>query len=140
MKKKERDNAKEEARVTRLAAVATGDTRAKLKSDLARVKDALATAEEANAVAVEVSESTGVDVFFSYGYGCYVFKHNICGDHPKVPKGMPDSANPQPPEFFMDLRYPLVQATAEATAIEVPLNKAAKEPMEITVVEDHGRL
>ena len=75
---------------------------------MVRVKDALATAEKAKAVAVEVPEGTSVDVIFAYGYGCYVFKHNICGDHPKVLKGMLDSANLQPPEFFMDLGYPLV--------------------------------
>ena len=48
---KERDKVKEEAQVTRLAAVAAGDTREKLKGDLARVKDALAIAEEAKVVA-----------------------------------------------------------------------------------------
>ena len=48
---KKRDKVKEEAQVTRLAAVAVGDTRAKLEGDLARVKDALAVAEEAKEVA-----------------------------------------------------------------------------------------
>ena len=47
---KERDKIKEEAQVTRLAAVVAGDTRAKLKGDLARVKDALGIAEEAKVV------------------------------------------------------------------------------------------
>ena len=40
-------------------------------------------------------------VFFAYRYGCCVFKH-ICGDNPEVLKGMPDSVDPLPPEFFMN--------------------------------------
>ena len=49
----EKDKAKEEAQVARLAAVALGDAREKLEGDLARVKDALATTEEARKVAEE---------------------------------------------------------------------------------------
>ena len=81
-----------------------------------------------------------LEVIFSYGYGCCVFKHNICGDHPEVPDGMPDPADPLPPKFFTNLGCPLVEAAAEVIAIEVPLNEAAKEPEEISAVEDHGRL
>ena len=51
--KKERDEAKEEAQVARLATVAMGDAREKLEGDLARVKDALAAVEEAKAIAEE---------------------------------------------------------------------------------------
>ena len=43
---KERDGAKQEAKVARLVASATGDTRARGKKDLARVKEALAATEE----------------------------------------------------------------------------------------------
>ena len=50
---KERDEAKEEAQVALLAVVTTGDARAKLEGDLARVKDALTAAEEAKAVVEE---------------------------------------------------------------------------------------
>ena len=39
-----------EAQVARLAIIAAGDMRAKLEGDLARVKDALAAAEEARAI------------------------------------------------------------------------------------------
>ena len=35
---------------------------------------------------------------------------------------------------------PLVQAATEATATEVPLKGAAKEPVETAAAEDHGRL
>ena len=47
-------------------------------------------------------------MIFAYGYRCCVFKHNIYGDHPEVPEGMPDSINPLPPEFFMNLGCPPV--------------------------------
>ena len=66
-------------------------------------------------------------------------KHNIYGDRPEVPEGMPDSADLLPPEIFMNPECPPVQAAAEATATKVPLNEAAKEPVEIVAAEDHGR-
>ena len=44
---KERDEAKEEAQITRLATVATSDIRAWLEDDMARVRDALAVVKEA---------------------------------------------------------------------------------------------
>ena len=46
-------------------------------------------------------------LIFVYGYGCYVFKHNICGDQPEVSNGMPDSSDLFPPEFFPNLGCPL---------------------------------
>ena len=46
-------------------------------------------------------------MIFAYRYGCCVFKHNICGDDPEVPKGMPDSIDLLPPEFFVNLGCPL---------------------------------
>ena len=47
-----------------------------------------------------------LELIFSYGYGCCVFKHNICGDQPEVLDGMPDSFDPLPPKFFMNPRCP----------------------------------
>ena len=44
---KERDEAKEEAQVTRFTATATGDSKVKPEDDPARVQDALVVAEEA---------------------------------------------------------------------------------------------
>ena len=35
-----------------------------------------------------------LEMIFAYGYGCCMFKHNICGDQPEVPNGMPDSSDP----------------------------------------------
>ena len=48
---KERDEAKEEVQVARLAAIAAGDVKALAKDKLARVQDALTVAEEARRMA-----------------------------------------------------------------------------------------
>ena len=79
-------------------------------------------------------------MIFAYGYGYCVFKHNIYGNRPEVLEGMPDSADPKPPEFFVNPGWPLVQVTSEATAPEVTLNEATKEPVEIVAAEAHGKL
>ena len=65
-----------------------------------------------------------------------MFKHNICGDHPKVPEGMPDFADPLPPEFFVKPGCSPVQTAAEATTTKASPSKMAKEPMEVAVAED----
>ena len=81
-----------------------------------------------------------LEVIFAYGYGCCVFKHDICGDHPKVPKGMPNSANLLPLEFFVNLGYPPVQAVVKATMTEAPPSETPKEPMDVATTEDQSRL
>ena len=81
-----------------------------------------------------------LEVIFAYGYGCCVFKHNICEDRPEVLDGMPNSADLLPLGFFTNPGCPPVQAVPEASATEVPLNEEAKEPMEIAAAEDHGIL
>ena len=48
-----------------------------------------------------------LELIFAYGYRCYVFKNNICGDRSEILDGMPDSANPLPLEFFVNPRCPL---------------------------------
>ena len=42
--------------------------------------------------AMEEEYQKDLEVIFSYGYGCCVFKHNICGDRLEVPNGMPTSS------------------------------------------------
>ena len=66
-------------------------------------------------------------MIFSCGYKCCVFKHNIYEDRSKVPEAMPDSADPLPPEFFVNPGFP-------------PLSKRLPKPVEIAVVEDHVKL
>ena len=41
--------------------------------------------------AMEEDYQKALEVLFAYDYGCCVFKHNICEDHPEVLDGMPDS-------------------------------------------------
>ena len=60
-------------------------------------------------VAMEEDYQKPLELIFAYGYGCCLFKHNICGDHSKVLDGMPDSSDPLPLEFFLNPRCPLVQ-------------------------------
>ena len=90
--------------------------------------------------AMEEEYHKAMEVIFSYGYGCCVFKHNIYGDYPKVPQGMPDSTDPLPPKFFVNPSCAPIQAATEATTTEVPLNEATKKLVEIVATEDHGRL
>ena len=85
---------------------------------------------------MEEEYQKALEEIFAYGYGCCVFKHNICGDHPEVPKGMPHSADPLPLEFFMSPGCLPVQAAAEAMATEAPLSEMPKEPMEVVAAED----
>ena len=59
-------------------------------------------------VTMEEEYHKALEVIFAYGYGCCVFKHNICGDHLEVPYGMPDSADLLPPEFFVNPECPLI--------------------------------
>ena len=62
---------------------------------------------------MEEDYQKALEVIFTYGYGCCVFKHNICGDHPEFPDCMPDSSVPLPPKFSVNPKCPLVLATTE---------------------------
>ena len=42
--------------------------------------------------AMEKDYQKALDMIFAYGYGCFIFKHNIYGDQPDVPDGMPTSS------------------------------------------------
>ena len=79
-------------------------------------------------------------MIFAYGYGCCVFKHNICGDHPEVLEGMPDSADLLLVEFFVNLGCPPIQAATEATTTEAPPSETVKEPLKAIAVEDQSKL
>ena len=68
---------------------------------------------------LEEDYQKALDLIFAYGYKCYVFKHNIYGDHPEVPDGMPDSSNPLPSEFFVNPRCPLGLVATKATTAKV---------------------
>ena len=68
------------------------------------------------------------ELIFAYGYECCVFKHNICGDQPKVLDGMPDSFGPLPPEFFANSKCLPALAATKVTATEIDQSEATKEP------------
>ena len=78
--------------------------------------------------AKEEDYQKALELIFSYGYGCCVFKHNICGDQPEVPDGMPNSSDPLPLEFFANPRCPLAPTTTKVTAAKVDQSEATKEP------------
>ena len=61
--------------------------------------------------AMDKDYQKALELIFAYGYGCCVFKHNICGDQPEVPDGMPNSSSPLPSEFLMNPRCPLSSNT-----------------------------
>ena len=72
-----------------------------------------ASKDELSAFRAEVDKEKKVleaeyDAIFNYGYGCYAFKHNICGSKPKIPDGMPGTLEPLNLEFFVNPRCPSV--------------------------------
>ena len=78
--------------------------------------------------AMEEDYKKALEVIFAYGYGCCVFKHNICGDQLEVPDGMPDSSDPLSPDFFVSPKCPPVLAATRDTTFEVHPSKVAKGP------------
>ena len=77
---------------------------------------------------MEEDYQKALEVIFAYSYGCYVFKHNICGDQPEVPDGMCDSSDSLPPEFFMSPRCPPVPTATGDTVVKAHPSEVAKEP------------
>ena len=135
---KERDEAKHEAKVARLAPSVVGDARVRVEEDLARVQEALAAKKrgrhkvkaettclevertshllELGAIKDEVSSlhsqagrnKEAIEKEYQKALEVIFFKHNICEDHLEVSEGMLDSADLLPPGFFMNPRCPLV--------------------------------
>ena len=88
---------------------------------------------------MEEDYQKALELIFAYGYGCCAFKHNIRGDQPEVPDGMPDSSDLLPPEFFTNPRCPLARKPTEVTTIEAEHSKLAekaKEPERRALAED----
>ena len=78
--------------------------------------------------AMEEDYQKALKLIFAYGYRCCVFKHNICGDQPEVPDGMPNSSDLLPPDFFVNLGCPLAPTATKVIAAEVDQSEATKEP------------
>ena len=53
---------------------------------------------------------------FTYSCGCFVFKHNICGDQLEVPNYTPESPYFLSPDCVVGLRCPPVLASSEDVA------------------------
>ena len=85
---------------------------------------------------MEEDYQKALKLIFAYGYGCCVFKHNICGDQPEILDGMLDSTNPLPPEFFVNLRCPLAPTAIKVKAVDIDLGEAAKDPKEGVIAEE----
>ena len=69
-----------------------------------------------------------------------MFKNNICGGLPKIPYDMPDSANPLPPEFFVNPRYPPTLAAVEAKDAEANHGRVVEDSERGFVVKELGFL
>ena len=80
---------------------------------------------------MEKDYQKALELIFAYGYRCCMFKHNTCGGQPEVPKGMPDSSNPLPPEFFVNPKGPSVPTPIEAIKTEVDQSEAARRAEEL---------
>ena len=77
---------------------------------------------------IEEDYQKALEMIFADGYGCYVFKHNICGDQPEISDGMPNSSDPLPLEFFVNPRCRPVPVATEVTVVKVDQSEAIKEP------------
>ena len=87
---------------------------------------------------MEEDYQKALEVIFAYGYGCCMFKHNICGSQPEVLDGMPNSSSPLPPDFFANPKCSPIPTVTEATAAEEDLIESAKEPEENASVRDQS--
>ena len=88
--------------------------------------------------AMEEDFQKALELIFSYGYGCYKFKHNICGDQLEVLDGTLESSDPLPLEFFVDPKVPPAPVATEATTAEVDQSEATKEPERSASVGDQS--
>ena len=85
------------------------DERLALVMELGTIKDDFASFWEkavADRETMEAKFDASSDTLFNYGYGCYVFTHNICRSKPQIQNGMPDPSVPLTPEFFTNPRCP----------------------------------
>ena len=66
---------------------------------------------------------------FSYGYGCYVFKHGIRGDRPRIQDDMPDFVDPLSLEFFFsNLGCPFDLSTCRGKGCGGSFGRSGKRP------------
>ena len=80
-----------------------------------------------------------VSSLFTYDYGCFAFKHNICGDQPEVPDGMLNSSDTLQPELFVGPKCPPVSVATDDKAVEALPCEVVKEPEENASAEDQSQ-
>ena len=68
---------------------------------------------------IEEDYQKALELIFSYGYGCCMFKHNICGDQLEVLDDMPNSSDSLPLDFFVNPMRP-----PTPTAIETKVDQS----------------
>ena len=68
-----------------------------------------------------------LELSFTYGCGCCVFKHNICAYQLQVPDCMPDSPNFLSLECLASLRCSLVLASSEGEVAGVHCREVVEE-------------
>ena len=119
------------------------DERLALIIELGTIKDEFAAFREKAAVDRETMEAkfdSNDDVLFNYGYGCCVFKHNICGSKHQIPDGMPDPSIPLTPEFFANPRCPLGTLAAAPALDRVAVSREDRSENSPTAVGEETTL
>ena len=79
-----------------------------------------------------------LDHICTYGYRCCAFKHGIRDDRPRIPDGIPDSVDPLPPKFLMNLGCSPPPTAVEAKAAKVHLAETTKDPVKGVIAEERG--
>ena len=115
------------------------DERLALIMELGTIKDDFAAFREkvvADRETMEAKFDASDDTLFNYGYGCYVFTHNIRGSKPQILDGMSDPSVPLTPEFFTNPRCPLGTPVA---ALWTPLPLARRIVQRIALPQPERR-
>ena len=130
-KKAEEENSRlENERLTLVMKLGT------MKDDFAAFREKAIVDRES----MEAEFNSNGDTLFNYGYGCCVFTHNIGGNKPHIPDGMPNPSVPLTSEFFANPRCPPSYSSA-APALD-PIVGSKEEHLEIspTAAGEEGNL
>ena len=119
------------------------EERLALIMELRTIKDEFAAFREKAATDRETMEAefdSSGDALFSYGDGCCVFTHNICGSKPYIPDGMPDPSVPLTSEFFANPRCPPSTSTAALASDPVTVSKEDRSENSPTAAREETTL
>ena len=102
------------------------DERLALITEFGNIKDEFSAFREkvvADRETMEAEFDSNGDALFNYGYGFFIFTHNICGSKPQIPDGMPDPSVSLTPEFFVSPRCPPSVLSAAPSFDPVGVNR-----------------